>query len=106
MFHRINELVRLQVENGRLRAQNALLLSQIRGENLDLRDEDGNGIPDIFENKFHELPEPIIVAPKEVIPVERILRYTQEGHETLYRMGYEDAKRAWRAAGKEVEGEG
>jgi NTE family protein len=105
MFHRINELVRLQVENGRLRAQNALLLSQVRGEKLDLKDEDANGIPDIFENKFHELPEPIIVAPKEAIPVERILRYTQDGHEKLYRLGYEDAKRAWKAAGHQVEGE-
>jgi NTE family protein len=106
MFYRINELVRLQVENGRLRAQNSLLLSQIRGEKLDLKDEDNNGIPDILENNFHELPEPVIVAPQEAIPVDRILRYTQEGHEKLYWLGYEDAKRAWKAAGKEVEGGG
>lgn len=106
MFSRINELVRLQVENGRLRAQNSLLLSQVRGEKLDLKDEDNNGIPDILENNFHELPEPVIVAPQEAIPVDRILRYTQEGHEKLYRLGYEDAKRAWKSAGKVVEGEG
>ncbi len=105
MFRRINELIRLQVENARLRAQNALLLQQMRGEQVDLKDEDGNGIPDIFEQKYHVLPEPIIVAPQEAIPVERILRYTKEGHEKLYRLGYEDARRAWRAAGKQIEGE-
>lgn len=105
MFRRINEMIRLQVENGRLRAQNALLLRQLSGEHVDPTDADGNGIPDILENKFHALPDPIIVAPKEAIPVERILRYTSEGHEKLYRMGYEDAKRAWKAAGKQVEGE-
>jgi NTE family protein len=105
MFRRINELIRLQVENGRLRAQNALLMSQLRGERTDLEDADGNGIPDIFEQKYHQLPEPIIVAPKEAIPVERILRYNTEGHEKLYQMGYEDAKRAWKAAGRQVEGE-
>jgi NTE family protein len=105
LFRRINELIRLQVENGRLRAQNALLMSQLRGEKTDLEDRDGNGIPDIFEQKYHALPEPIIVAPKEAIPVERILRYTSDGHEKLYRLGYEDAKRAWKAAGRQVEGE-
>jgi hypothetical protein len=40
-----------------------------------------------------------------VIPVEQIIRYTREGHEKLYEMGYEDAKRAWHAAGNLVEGE-
>lgn len=105
MFRRINELVRLQVENARLQASNRLLLSQVRGEKLPLEDADGNGIPDIFENKYHTLPNPIIVAPQKAIPVERIIRYTRDGHEELYAMGYEDAKRAWRAAGKAVEGE-
>lgn len=105
LFRRINELVRLQVENARLRAQNALLLRRLLGEKIELEDEDGNGIPDIFEDRYHELPDPIIVAPQEAIPVERILRYTKEGHEKLYRLGYEDARRAWKMAGKQVEGE-
>ncbi|MCA9916387.1 MAG: patatin-like phospholipase family protein [Anaerolineales bacterium] len=106
MFRRINELVRLQVENARLQATNRLLMAQLRGEELDLEDKDGNGIPDIFEDKFHALPEPIIVAPQKAIPVDRIIRYTRDGHEELFQLGYEDAKRAWRAAGKVVEGEG
>jgi hypothetical protein len=105
MFRRINELVSLQIENARLRAQTALLMSKLQGETIELEDLDNNGIPDIFEEKYHELPNPIIVAPKEAIPVEQILRYTKEGHEKLFQIGYNDAKRAWKMAGKQVEGE-
>lgn len=105
MFRRINELVRLQVENARLRATNAWLVKQLEGEGSDFTDEDGDGIPDALQGKYHELPDPIIVAPERPIPVERIVQYTKEGHERLYRLGYEDAKRAWREAGRLVEGE-
>lgn len=104
MFRRINEMVRLELENARLQAANRLLVSQLRGENPDFVDENGDGIPDIIQDKFHILPDPIIVAPKKAIAVDRIIRYTKDGHEELYKMGYEDAKRAWIAAGKEVEG--
>lgn len=104
MFHRINDLVRLQLENARLRAMNEMLKQQLRGEQADLEDKDGNGIPDILEKKYMELPDPIIVAPSVVIPVEQIIRYTREGHERLYEMGYNDARKAWLAAGKMVEG--
>lgn len=106
LFRRINDLVRLQVENARLRATNALLRQQLMGQEVDLEDKDGNGIPDILEKDYKALPEPIIVAPRRAIPVERIISYTAEGHEELYRMGYEDARRAWREAGNQVEGEG
>ncbi len=105
MFRRVNELVRLQIENARLRAANALLQQQLRGESLDFADEDGDGVPDVLQDKYHQLPEPIIVAPRRSIPVEQIISYTREGHERLYEMGYEDAKRAWAAAGKLVAGE-
>ena len=104
MFRRINEMVRLQLENARLQAANRLLVSQLRGENPEFIDADGDGIPDIVQQQYHELPEPLIVAPKKAIAVDRIVRYTKEGHEELYQMGYDDAKRAWIAAGKEVEG--
>jgi NTE family protein len=104
LFRRINEIVNLQVENARLRAANALLQSQLKGEKREFVDEDADGIPDILQEKYHALPEPIIVAPRQPIPVDRIISYTEEGHEQLYRMGYEDARRAWQAAGKQVEG--
>lgn len=108
-FRHINALLRLQVENARLRAANKLLQSHLNGEEVDLsefEDKDGDGIPDVLQEKHHILPEPIIVAPRHAIPVERIIRYTQEGHERLHQMGYEDARDAWRAAGRVVEGLG
>lgn len=104
LFRRINDLVRLEVENARLRAANELLMAQARGEKVYFEDKDGDGIPDILQEKYHQLPDPIIIAPRRPIPVEQIVRYNLEGHETLYEMGYEDARRAWGAAGKEVEG--
>lgn len=105
MFRRINDLVRLQVENARLRGINEMLKQQLQGEQINLEDKDGNGIPDILESKYKELPDPVIVAPNEVIPVEQIIRYTREGHERLYELGYNDARKAWQAAGKTVEGD-
>ena len=106
MFRRINALVRLQLENARLRAANATLMAQQYGDNAPaLEDADGDGIPDILQKDYHTLPEPIIVAPKRPIPVEQIVSYTLEGHEAVYEMGYNDAQRAWRESGRQVEGE-
>lgn len=107
LFRRVNELVRLQVENARLRAVNAALMSQLRGEGGDtLVDADGDGIPDVLQKDYQQLPEPVIVAPRRPIPVDQIVRYTEAGHESVYRMGYDDARRAWRESGRPVEGEG
>lgn len=104
LFRRVNELVRLQVENARLRAANELLRSKLQGEEVDLVDEDADGIPDILQKNYQELPDPIIVAPRRPIPIDQIVRYTREGHDHLYKLGYENAKRAWQEAGKPVEG--
>jgi NTE family protein len=104
MFRRINDLVRLQIENARLRAENEVLKQQISGGKIELVDADGDGVPDLLQKKYKELPDPVIVAPAEVIPVEQIIRYTREGHERLYEMGYNDARKAWLEAGKDVEG--
>ncbi len=107
MFRRVNELVRLQIENARLRAANAMMLRQLQGEAVNelLVDENQDGVPDILQKDFKLLPEPIIVAPERPIPVDQIVRYNLEGHEAVYRMGYEAARRAWREAGRTVEGE-
>ena len=104
MFKRVNELVRLQVENARLQTANRLLMSQLRGAKPVFTDEDQDGVPDILQGNYHELPDPIIVSPQRAIPVQRIVRYTREGHEELYEMGYNDARRAWQEAGLPVEG--
>lgn len=107
MLRRVKELVNLQIENARLRAANAVLQKQLCGENVVMVDENDDGIPDSLQNsKYHKLPDPIIIAPRKPIPVEQILSYTLEGHQELYELGYNDAKRAWRAAGRVVEGEG
>lgn len=105
LFRRVNELVRLQLQNARLRAANALIKSRLEGIELAFEDEDRDGIPDILQEKYHALPDPIIVAPRKPIPVERIISYTGEGHQQLYELGYDDARRAWQAAGKPVEGQ-
>jgi NTE family protein len=106
MFRHVNELVRLKVENARLQAANAMLISQLRGEKSDtIIDADGDGIPDILQKSHHDLPEPMIIAPRRPIPVEQIVRYTLNGHRQVYEMGYADARRAWRRAGRLVEGE-
>lgn len=105
LFRHINALVRMQVENARLRAANAVLEAQLRGETPQLPDDNNNGVPDILEKKYQELDDPIIVSPQKPIGIDRIIRYTEQGHETLYRLGYEDAKRAWRRVGRTVEGE-
>lgn len=107
LFNRVNELVNLRIENARLRAANALLKRKLEGneEELPYTDRDNDGVPDILQEKYHQLPEPIIVAPRRPIPVEQIISYTKEGHERLYRLGYNDAKRAWKRLGLNVEGE-
>ncbi|RMH00656.1 MAG: patatin-like phospholipase family protein [Chloroflexi bacterium] len=105
MFRHINELLKLKVENARLKALNSVLSRKLQGEDVALEDRDDDGVPDILQEKYRLLPDPIIVAPKRPIPVERIIRYTLDGHEALYQMGYEDAKRAWQEAGRPVEGE-
>jgi NTE family protein len=106
MFRRINELVRLQLENARLRAANAALLVQLYEKNApELEDVDGDGIPDILQKDYQTLPEFIIVVSRRLIFVEQIVSYTFEGHQAVYEMGYNDAKRAWRESGRQVEGE-
>ena len=106
LFRHVNELVRLRLENARLKAENMLLKSQIEGRDMShLEDKDGDGVPDILQKKFQTLPDPVIIAPKIPIPVEQIIQYQLEKHEKMHHMGYEDARRAWRESGRIVEGE-
>jgi NTE family protein len=106
LFRHIKRMVQLQVENARLRAANAVMSAQLRGEKVDFRDDDADGVPDVLQAKYQSLPDPIIVAPRRPIPVEQIISYTRSGHEELRELGYQDARRAWKAVGRKVEGEG
>jgi NTE family protein len=48
---------------------------------------------------------PVIVYPETFLPVNQIISYTDEGHEKLFAMGYDDARRAWKDSNRLVEGE-
>lgn len=103
MLRRVKELVSLQLENARLRAANVDLQKQLHGEHVVMTDGDEGGTPDhLQKSKYHKLTHPIVIAPLKPISVEQILSYTLEGHQELYELGYNDAKRAWKAAGRIV----
>jgi len=98
LFHRTNQVVRLAIENARLRAENEALKAQERGST-----PDPNASPD---TRHQEIAPPVIVSPRRPIPLGEIIRYDLGNHERLYRMGYEDARAAWRQVGRPVEGDG
>ncbi len=93
LFRRTNELVRLRAENEALKA--------ILRERSMLPPSEGPApaMP------HREIQMPVIVSPQEPIPVADIIRYDPANHEKLYQMGYEDARAAWKRAGRPVEGE-
>ncbi|MCA9980996.1 MAG: patatin-like phospholipase family protein [Anaerolineales bacterium] len=107
MFYQVNELVRMQAENIRLRTMIAELYSRMGDTSAaeQYADRNHDGIPDIFEKQLRDLPNPIIIAPEQPIPALRIVSYTPDGHEDMYQQGYKAAKAAWRGAGRKVEGE-
>jgi NTE family protein len=106
MFNQVNALVRLKAENARLRQMLMGLYEQLQAEQRAIyADDNHDGMPDIFEKEFRDLPDPIIVAPRHPIPALRIIRYTADGHEEMHQLGYEAARDAWRMAGRVVEGE-
>jgi len=100
LFNRTNEVVRLSIENARLRAENAALEIQVQrqaqvgvapqGEEVELRHQ--------------EIRPPVVVSPRQPIPLVDIVRYSPDNHERLYEMGYEDARAAWGRVGRAVEG--
>jgi len=102
LFRRVNEIVRLKVENARLRAENDYLKAVHEGGRIGSElDLDGDGVPDILQRQVRE---PIIVSPLRSLPVEQIIQYRLDKHRELYDLGYGDAERAWREAGRPVEG--
>ena len=101
LFHRTNQVVRLTIENARLRADNEALMAQLRGQS-----QPSLSPPVLPTSLQHqEIQPPVIVSPRRPIPLVDIIRYSPDNHEGLYEMGYEDAKGAWARAGRQVEGE-
>ncbi len=98
LFHRTNQVVRLTIENARLRAENDALKAQLS------RQLPSPPQAEVADLKHQEIAPPIIVSPQRPIPLTDIIRYEPDNHEWLYKMGYEDAKAAWAGAGRWVEG--
>jgi NTE family protein len=98
LFRRTNQVVRLQAELAQLRMENAALKAKLAGQSLSSTSPQA-------EAKHREIESPVIVSPEDPIPVGDIIRYDLDNHEKLHEMGYENAKAAWRRAGRKVEGE-
>jgi NTE family protein len=98
LFRRTNEVVRLRSELAQLRTENAALKATLAGQSL------SSASPQA-EVKHRDIQPPVIISPPDPIPVGDIIRYELDNHEKLHEMGYENAKSAWRRAGRKVEGE-
>jgi predicted acylesterase/phospholipase RssA len=99
LFNRTNEVVRLSIENARLRAENVALKIQVQQAQVGLAPQGEGGAL-----KHQEIQPPVIVSPRQPIPLLDMVRYSLDNHERLYEMGYEDAKAAWERVGRAVEG--
>ena len=97
LFRRTNRVVRMELENARLRSENRGLRAELQQQ---FAQADREGPPDVLHR---EIELPIIVSPQRPIPLVDIIRYIPENHERLYHMGYEDARAAWMQAGRPVE---
>jgi hypothetical protein len=100
LFKRTNKIVRLTLENHRLQAENAALRTQLQGESIP------SPMSRVADLEYREIAPPVIVSPQRQIPLLDIIRYDPDNHEKLYHMGYEDARTAWKQAGRVVEGQG
>lgn len=106
MLKRVNSIVQLKLENARLRAIIAEMVENLDRDDIEelYRDDNQDGIPDILEDRLRLLPDPIVIAPRRAISVGQIISYTEKGHQEMYQLGYNDARRAWQEAGRTVEG--
>jgi NTE family protein len=99
LFNRTNDMVRLTIENARLRAENKTLKAQLRSQSVPSSEAEA------VDLRHRQVASPVIVSPQRSIPVVDIIRYRPDNHERLYDMGYGDARAAWAQAGRPVEGQ-
>jgi NTE family protein len=99
LFNRTNDMVRLTIENARLRAENETLKAQLRSQSVPSSEAEA------VDLRHRQVASPVIVSPQRSIPVVDIIRYRPDNHERLYDMGYGDARAAWAQAGRPVEGQ-
>ncbi len=97
LFRRTNEVVQLKAELARLQTENAALKAQLAGQ--------AATSPVSSETRHRDVQWPVIISPTDPIPLADIIRYDPDNHEKLHEMGYQDARAAWRRAGRKVEGE-
>jgi len=100
LFHRTNQVVRLSIENARLKREN----EQLRTRLLEQAQSSFGTPPGDAPLDHQEIASPVIISPQCPIPIADIIRYVPDNHERLYKMGYKDAQAAWAKAGREVEG--
>lgn len=96
MFSLINSLAEIRDELDKIQADYPDIVDQYM---QDMNNFVGANV----KKDYKKLQKPIIICPEDFIPVEQIVSYTQEWHEKLYQMGYDDMKRAWENAGHVVE---
>ena len=96
MFSLINSLAEIRDELDKIQAGYPDIVDQYM-------QDVNNFVGANVKKDYKKLKKPIIICPEDFIPVEQIVSYTEEWHEKLHKLGYDDAKRAWKKEGYVVE---
>ena len=96
MFSLINSLAEIRDELDKIQADYPNIVDQYM-------QDVNNFVGANVKKDYKKLKKPIIICPEDFIPVEQIVSYTEEWHEKLHKLGYDDAKLAWKKEGYVVE---
>ena len=92
MFSLINSLAEIRDELDKIQADYPNIVDQYM-------QDVNNFVGANVKKDYKKLKKPIIICPEDFIPVEQIVSYTEEWHEKLHKLGYDDAKLAWKKEG-------